>query len=407
MFREGASASLRLLRVEREDHRHYSPLNLIISSLFSRSACFSFLEIYEVMADDNLPAVDFVDRRGLILDSERKSVTNIHPKGFFIRHPPAPHELNEDLTPESKLFQTIHMGAAVVDTGRWKLIVDGLVERPFSINLDQLRKMPSETVTSFHECYGSPINPPTKNVWRIGNVKWTGVPLHYLLSIARPDLERGLFVWSDGLDSGEFAGVSAERYQKDLPIKKALSCEVLVAYEMNGQPLNKERGGPVRLVVPGWFGTNSTKWLCRLSVQATRSKGPFTTVFYNELDPTDSEGVRKRPVWKVEPNAMIVRPRPDDVIVGLGYVEGWGRAWGADEIVRVEVSHDGDSWDEAIVSPRKQFEWQIFSFRVEVHRTGRHHIQARATDKSGARQPLTGRRNHVPTVQIWVQSNIP
>ncbi|PWY81603.1 sulfite reductase [Aspergillus sclerotioniger CBS 115572] len=351
------------------------------------------------------PPIDFIERNGVIPDSERNALIDIHPKGFFIRHPPAPHELDEALTPEASLFQTIHMGAAVVDASSWKLVVDGLVERPFPMNLEQLRQMPSKSVTSFHECYGSPITPPTKNVWRIGNVRWTGVPLQYLLSIARPDRERGLFVWSDGLDSGTFAGVSADRYQKDLPIEKALSPEVLIAYEMNGQPLTKERGGPVRLVVPGWFGTNSTKWLCRLSVQATRSAGPFTTVFYNELDPTDSKGIRKRPVWKVEPNSIIVRPRPEEVVIGSQYVEGWGRAWGADEIVRVEVSLDhGDTWNKASVVPRKQFEWQLFSFRVYIHRPGRYDIQARATDESGAQQPLLGRRNHVPTVRIYMRS---
>ncbi|OOF91835.1 hypothetical protein ASPCADRAFT_210773 [Aspergillus carbonarius ITEM 5010] len=351
------------------------------------------------------PPVDLIDHGGNVRNSERNALVNIHPKGFFIRHPPSPHDLDEALTPDAKLFQTIHMGAANVDASRWNLVVDGLVERPFSIDLEQLRQMPSKSVTSFHECYGSPINPPTKNVWRIGNVRWTGIPLQYLLSIAQPDCDRGLFVWSDGLDSGTFAGVSADRYQKDLPMQKALTPEVLVAYEMNGQPLTKERGGPVRLVVPGWFGTNFTKWLCRLSVQATRSEGPFTTVFYNELDPTDSQGVRKRPVWKVEPNSMIVRPRPEEVFLGPQYVEGWGRTWGADEIARVEVSLDhGDTWEEASVVPRKQFEWQFFSFRVYVHRADRYDIQARATDRSGARQPLQGRRNHVPTVQIWVQS---
>ncbi|KAJ6093876.1 sulfite reductase [Penicillium canescens] len=264
------------------------------------------------MADIFPIPVDFIDRTKNIPDSERKSLVNIQPKGFFIRHPPKPHELKETLTPEACLFQTIHMGAAVVDASSWKLVVDGLVERPFSINLRQLRQMAHKSVISFHECYGSPLAVPTKNVWRIGNVQWSGVPLRYLLAIARPDLTRGSFVWSDGLDSGTFAGVSADRYQKDLPIEKALSPEVLVAYEMNGHPLGKERGGPVRLVVPGWFGTNSTKWLCRLSVQETRSPGPFTTVFYNELDPADLAGLRKRPVWRVEPNSMIVRPRPKD-----------------------------------------------------------------------------------------------
>ncbi|KAJ5963091.1 hypothetical protein N7481_013396 [Penicillium waksmanii] len=258
---------------------------------------------------------------------------------------------------------------------------------------------------SFHECYGSPLTDPTKNVWRIGNVEWKGVPLRYLLAIARPDRARGYFVWSDGLDSGTFAGVSADRYQKDLPIEKALSTEALVAYEMNGQPLGKERGGPVRLVVPGWFGTNSTKWLCRLSVQETRSPSPFTTTFYNEIDPADASGIQKRPVWKVEPNSMIVRPCPEERFFCPGYVEVCGRAWGAEEIVRVEISTDqGHIWSEASVTPRKQFEWQFFRFQLFIQDNGRYTIQARATDRLGTRQPLSRRRNHVPIVHIQVES---
>ncbi|KAJ5352359.1 hypothetical protein N7452_001333 [Penicillium brevicompactum] len=350
------------------------------------------------MAYKNHP-VDFLDQT-YIPDSERGALVAVQPQGFFIRHPPKPHELEEDVTDEAHLFQTIHMGAAVVDTSQWRLIIDGLVERPFGVNFDQLRQMPPVSVTSFHECYGSPLVAPTKNVWRIGNVEWTGVPLRDLLAIARPHPQAS-YIWSDGLDSGGFAGVAADRYRKDLPMEKALSPEVLVAYEMNGQPLSKERGGPVRLVVPGWFGTNSTKWLCRLSLQATRSQGPFTTVFYNELDPEDVNGVRTRPVWKAQPNAMIVRPHPQEVF-DCGHVEVWGRTWGAEEIVRVDIFLNGDDCGQAVLAPRTKFEWQLFSMRLHLPQRGKQTIQARATDRLGAQQALEQSRNHVPTVQINV-----
>ena len=122
-------------------------------------------------------------------DDERKAFLHLDPSGFFIRHPPPPHELDAFLTDEEDLFQTIHMGGAVVDMDKWILVVDGLVERPFSITLDQLRQLPSKTITSLHECYGSPLVPNNKAPRRIGNVRWTGVPLHELLGIARLEKE--------------------------------------------------------------------------------------------------------------------------------------------------------------------------------------------------------------------------
>ncbi len=118
---------------------------------------------------------------------------------------------------------------------------------------------------------------------------------------------------------------SRQIYEKDLTIEKALSPEVLIAYEMNGEPLSKNRGGPVRLIVPGWFGTNSTKWICRLLLQNHRATGPFTSKFYNEIDPTDSGGHRMRPVWMVEPNSIIGRPKAGEVLQ-VPAIELWGRA---------------------------------------------------------------------------------
>jgi DMSO/TMAO reductase YedYZ molybdopterin-dependent catalytic subunit len=336
--------------------------------------------------------------------SERDAVTTLDPAGFFIRHPPPPHALATDMTDDAQLFQTIHMGAAVVDEHRWKLVLDGMVERPLSFTLAQLKSMPRTTVTSFHECYGSPVAPPIHALWRIGNVEWTGVRLCDLLRLAVPK-PGAKFVWSQGLDSGSFAGVSADRYEKDLPIAKAMGLDVLIAYEMNGEPLSKHRGGPARLVVPGWFGTNSTKWICRLSLQSHRAVGPFTTKFYNEVDPTDPEARRIRPVWTVEPNSMIVRPQPGEVLRGH-QVQVWGRAWGCEEITQVDLSLDGgETWLPATtvrVAPRQGFGWQLFQADTSIPQPGRYRLTARATDTTGLSQPLRGRRNHVHSIDIEV-----
>lgn len=334
-----------------------------------------------------------------VLEPEREAFISLNPSGFFVRHPPAPHQLDAFLTSDGLLFQTIHMGAAEVNVEKWMLVVTGLVESPFTITLDQLRSMPSRTITAFHECYGSPLKPPTSNLWRIGNVTWTGVPLQALLARAKPT-SQARFVWSEGLDRGTFANVETDRYQKDLPIGKAFADEVLVAYEMNSQPLSKKRGGPVRLVVPGWFGTNSTKWLSKLSVEDHRAPGPFTTVFYNEKDPLDSEHPT-RPVWKAQTNSMIISPAPASVVVGPNVVvEGW--AWSDDGISSVSVSVDGgETWVAANVEERVQHSWQRYKTRLDVS-SGCYTLMARAQSFTGEFQPLYNARNHVHRVAIEV-----
>lgn len=332
---------------------------------------------------------------------ERDACVKIDPEGFFIRHPPAPHQLEDFITSDDRLFQTIHMGAAVVDPERWLLVIDGMVQNPFALTMEQLLRLPRTTITAFHECYGSPLKPPTDAVWRIGNVHWTGVRLADILAMAEPRPEAE-YVWSEGLDYGTFAGVTSDRYQKDLPIKKALGSEVLLAFEMNGHRLSKERGGPVRLVVPGWFGTNMTKWICRLSLQDKRAAGPYTTVFYNEIDPADPSGSRKRPVWEVEVNSIITSPAPDTVVYGPEVtIEGW--AWCHEPVARVLVgSLLKEPWVDAVVTAREGFSWQRWR-AVLTLAEGEHVLVARAASESGTEQPLGGRRNHVHRVRIWVR----
>jgi DMSO/TMAO reductase YedYZ molybdopterin-dependent catalytic subunit len=184
-------------------------------------------------------------------------------------------------------------------------------------------------------------------------------------------------------------------------MEKALQPEVQVAYEMNGEPLSKERGGPARLVVPGYFGTNSTKWLCKLSVRSERALGPFTTTFYNEVEPQDPNKRKMRPVWQVEVNSMIVRPRPNEVLASQQVsVSGW--AWSEDGVGKVEINgDDGESWLEAIVEDRIEFGWQKFERALRMQ-PGRRIVVGRATSLNGEQQPLTGRRNPVHRVEVIV-----
>lgn len=333
------------------------------------------------------------------LDHERKAFVQLSPSGFRIRHPPPPNELHTYITPNSHLFQTSHMGIPLIKEPSYHLVVEGLVPRPFSVTLEQLKSLPATTITAFHECFGSPLKPPLENCLRIGNVEWTGVKLSYLLAhagLAPSNINSEHFIWSEGLDRGTFAGVEADRYQKDLPMSKAMKSEVIVAYALNGEPLERERGGPVRLVVPGWFGTNSVKWLCKLSVRNSRAPGPYTTMFYNVVEP-DSQ--RTRPVWEVNVNSMIVQPRSGEVIVGPSSLV-WGWAWADDGVKNVHVMAEGDQdWREAVVDDRVDHGWQKFEIKLEMP-VGRQTVVAKATSFGGAMQPLEGWRNHAHHVHV-------
>ncbi len=330
---------------------------------------------------------------------ERRAVVAGGVPGFHLKPPPPPEALRAVITPDADLFETIHMGSVQIDAARWRLQVDGLVQRPFSIDLEGLKRLPAMSVTAFHECFGSPLKQATGNLWRVGNVRWTGVPLALLLGHAGIAAE-ATYLWSDGLDGGDFGGRTMDRYRKDLPMEKALRPEVLVAYAMNGAPLTRERGGPVRLVVPGWFGTNMTKWLCRLSAQAGRADGPFTTTWYNR-DAGEGGAASREPVWAVEPNALITHPAPGE-LVQEGQVEVRGWAWSDGGVQRVEVSADGAlSWEPAQVAPRRDYEWQAFSVQLALGAgTGPVTIVARAVGADGQTQALAGTRNAAHAVQV-------
>ena len=178
---------------------------------------------------------------------------------------------------------------------------------------------------------------------------------------------------------------------------KALAPEVLLAVSMNGRPLRPERGGPVRLVVPGWYGTNSVKWVGKITLADTRAPSPYTTRFYNDVT-----AMGPRPVWEVAPECVIVAPRENAVIpVNLTTrIEGW--AWADAGVARVEVSVDGSqSWTAAEVVERRDFGWQRFSLS-HTFAVGEHQLSCRCFDIHGNGQPIAAARNEVHTIVVTV-----
>ena len=311
------------------------------------------------------------------------------------------HELTTFQTPAHELFVVYHMGIPAVDAGSWRVTVGGLVERPLELTLRDLHAMPRVEVRAFHECAGSPLH-PTVAVRRVGNVTWRGVQLRRLLAEAgvRPDAR---FVWARGADYGIYPPTNtySDCYLKDVPLEKALADEVLVATELNGAPLGDEHGAPVRLVVPGYYGTNSVKWLTELRLEAVRAGGLFTTRLYN--DRSVEHGVETlTPVWAVAPHSVIVAPAAGRSLpLAPLRISGW--AWGGDAIERVDVSTDGGaSWRAAALDGREQHCWQGFAFDWTPHAPGGYELASRATDAAGRVQPEHPARNDIFRIKVQV-----
>jgi sulfane dehydrogenase subunit SoxC len=299
------------------------------------------------------------------------------------------------LTPASEHYVLAHHGIARCSPETWTLAVDGLVERELHLTLEQLRSRPQRAITSFIECVGNPLDAdkPTRIV---SNATWSGVSLSALLREAGV-INDAAYVWLRGEDWGNFAGTSNDAYVRDIPFAKALEDDVLVAYEMNDAPLTPEHGFPLRVVVPGYYGTNSVKWLSRISLRAERPAGFYTQLYDQAL------GAPGVPAWKVRVNSRITRPTDHEVLErGQHEIRGW--AWGNEPVARVEVSTDGGtSWRLAELEPRPSGRpWQGFRCTWSATESGEHLLIARAYDATGAVQPDDLHINQVHRIRVAV-----
>lgn len=327
------------------------------------------------------------------------------PAGGLRRIRIAPHQTIAPVTATEDLFILAHLGIPRVDPARWSLTIDGLVGRQRILTLADLKQVPKQTIEAVHQCCGSPTEPtvPTR---RVSNVRWGGVGLATLL--AKLDVDpRARFMWSYGLDGGPFADSSCDWFVKDLPLERLAAGGVLLAYELNGAPLPAEHGFPVRLVVPGYYGTNSVKWLWRLRFAEHRADGMFTTRFYNDVTNDDDRAAGRgprRPVWAIATESLIVAPA-SDVVVTLGErVEIWGWAWSFRDVAAVEVSVDGGAtYARAALEPRRGWAWRRFTLDWRPTEVGETTLRARARDVGGVAQPDEGARNAAHTVRVFVR----
>ena len=182
---------------------------------------------------------------------------------------------------------------------------------------------------------------------------------------------------------------------------------MLLAYELNGAPLPAEHGFPVRLVVPGYYGTNSVKWLWRLQLADRRAEGLFVSKLYNDVrDAAEIAAGQpaRRPVWAMAPESIIVAPAPDAIVARGETVEIWGCAWSFRSVTRVEISADGGAtFHTATLEPRHGWSWQRFSMSWQPEESGETLLSVRAIDCNGTAQPFDGARNAIHSVKVDVR----
>ena len=305
--------------------------------------------------------------------------------------------LRFDITPLGLHYLLIHYDIPEVDPEAWRLEVDGRVEHPLSLTLDELETWPSVELAVTMECAGNgraQLEPHVvSQPWlleAVGTARWRGVRVADLLADAGIEKEAVEVVFT-GLDRG-VEGEEEQLYARSVEVGE-LGRDALLAYEVNGVPLPPQHGYPLRLVVPGWYGMTSVKWLARITAVDTPFDGYQMRQAYRFRDFEEEKGV---PVSRMRPRSLLVPPGIPEFMsrrrmVRSGKCELVGRAWsGVADIAGVEVSTDGGAtWGDAEVERNGlgRWAWRAWRFTWDA-RPGEHELCSRARDAAGNVQPL-------------------
>lgn len=330
------------------------------------------------------------------LEQARSSLRMIAPQPFNAEAPP--EALREEITPTALHYVRSNFDLPAHDG---TLEVGGAVERPMTLTLDDLRELSAVERAVTLECAGNgrlamrplPVGEPWGD-YAVSTARWTGALLHQVLERARPAAD-GLEVRFEGADHGPYhlQPVLAEIDPSDLTFVRSLTlahaadpaAEILIAYEMNGEPLSPDHGAPFRLIVPHWFAVASVKWLKRIDVLTEPYVGEFQTGHYiYEWADRPHE-----PVALMRVRARITDPAPGSTISAGTYTVR-GKAWsGTGPVTQVEVSFtgEGDWYPAELEPPKGPYQWQDWSVAWGGATVGRHALRARATDAAGNVQP--------------------
>lgn len=290
------------------------------------------------------------------------------------------------ITPSPVHFIRSHTTLPDIDPKQYRLLIHGLVDRPLSFTLDDLKRLPSESRIHFLECQGNSSPDHRKSDFETvqglhGGTscsEWTGVPLSALFKETGLKKE-GSWLISESVDGG--------KWTHSLPLAKALD-DTMVVYGQNGEAVRPEQGYPVRLLVPGWEAPYSVKWLRQIKV-VDEPYMPMHEAISHSIERPDLGNKSRWHNFLMPPKSLITRPSGGQQLSGAGFYEISGLAWsGAGTVRRVEVSTDGGKvWKDAkLQGPVHRMAHTRFTFPWNWD--GRETmIQARCTDEKGEIQP--------------------
>jgi sulfane dehydrogenase subunit SoxC len=303
-----------------------------------------------------------------------------------------------DITPIGLHYLLIHYDIPQIDAAAFRLEVDGLVERPLSLRLDELQSRPAVELPVTMECAGNgraQLDPHVvSQPWlleAVGTARWRGTPVAPLLEEAgvREDTVEVVFA---GLDRG-VEGEEEQAYARSLGLEELRESEAILAYEINGVPLPPQHGFPLRLVVPGWYGMTSVTWLSRITAVGAPFDGYQMRHSYRIREKEEEEGAA---VSRIRPRSLMVPPGIPEFLtrkrfVPAGACQLRGRAWsGLAEIKSVAVSVDsGRSWTDAELGGGDlgRWAWRSWTFDWDAE-PGEHELCSRARDAAGNEQPI-------------------
>jgi DMSO/TMAO reductase YedYZ molybdopterin-dependent catalytic subunit len=299
-------------------------------------------------------------------------------------------KIDGPFTPKDQFFTTQHYGHPEIDPAAYRLKVTGLVGTPLSLSLDAIRAMGRVELVAGFECSGN--RRPLQGL--SSNARWTGVPLRTVLNKAgvKDTAREFVFFGADhGKEEVEFRTQKYEvdqQFGRSLSRDKALSPDPMLAYALNGEPLTKHQGSPLRLLVPGWYGVANVKWLSHIHLQEDQYLGKYQARWYRTLR---GETVDGQVQWKESAVthmqlksfiARITRSGSQHKVLGVILNDGT-------PIRSVEVKVDEGPWQPATLDPATsgKYSWKLFTYAWTGATPGEHTIVSRVTDATGAVQP--------------------